>query len=336
MKIFEPIEINDLKLKNRLVMPPMCMYQVKKKDGFVTDFHRSHYHIRAIGQVGLIIVESTGISPEGRISSEDLGIYLDEHVKGLSDIVSLAHREGSKIAIQLNHAGRKSTSDDPIHYGPSPLQSSNSFPIPTELSKADIQRIVQQFKDGARRAKEAGFDGIEIHGAHGYLIHQFLSPISNQRTDEYGTDKVLFLKEVIEAIKSVFDKTLLLRVSADEFHTDGYDVHDMIDILKEVEDDLDIIHVSSGGNVRPNKEIKVEPGYQVYLSEMLRNALKKPTIAVGLLNTDEEIVNVLENEQADLVACGRELLRDSNLFLRLAKTYGREDLIPYAYKRAYR
>lgn len=336
MKIFEPITINQLELKNRLVMPPMCMYQVFKKDGFVTDFHKSHYHARAMGEVGLIIVESTGVSSEGRISSYDLGIYSDDHITGLSELVKAAHTHGSKIAIQLNHAGRKSTSDDSIHYGPSAIRSYDYLDVPTELSIHEIKRIIQDFKTAAKRANKAGFDAIEIHGAHGYLIHQFLSPISNIREDEYGQNKLLFLQQIIEAIKSEFDKTLILRISADEFNTEGYDVNDMINYLREVEKDIDCIHVSSGGNVRPNKEIVVQPGYQVFLSDKIKNKLNTPTIAVGLLNTEEDIVNVLENDHADLVACGRELLRDSNLYLRIAKKYDRKDLIPKYYERAYR
>lgn len=335
MKLFNPITINNLELKNRLVMPPMCMYHVYNKDGHVTDFHRTHYHSRAVGGVGLIIMEATGVTPEGRITSEDLGIYSDDHVVGLKSVVDLVHAQGSKIAIQLSHAGRKSRSEDPVHYGPSAVRSYDYLDVPTEMTQEDIDRVIRAFKDGARRVKEAGFDALEVHGAHGYLIHEFISPISNKREDKYGQDKLLFLKEVIAAVKSEFDKTLILRVSGSEFHSDGYGIDDMIDHLHQIKDELDIIHVSSGGNVRPNLEIVVEPKYQVFLAKKIKDEIKLPTIAVGLLNSNEDILSVLENNEADLVACGRELLRDSNLYLRLAKSQNRDDLIPFSYKRAY-
>lgn len=336
MKLFKPIQIKNLILKNRLVMPPMCMYQVFQQDGLATSFHKTHYHSRALGGTGLIIVEATGVLPEGRITDRDLGLYHDDQIAPLKEIVDMVHNEGSQIAIQLSHAGRKSVTQNLVHYAPSPIQSYSKYDLPTQMSKKDIAQVVEAFKKAAIRADKAGFDAIEIHGAHGYLIHQFLSPISNQRSDEYGIDKLRFLKEVISAIKSVYHKAIILRISGEEFHSEGYDLKQMIDYLREIKTDIDLIHVSSGGNVRPDQNIKVEPGYQVYLASAIREALNMPVIAVGLINDNDEILNVLENDQADLVACGREILRDANLLMRLAHHAKQVDLIPDYYKRAYK
>ena len=336
MKLFEPFEIKNLELKNRLVMPPMCMYQVHKHDGVATHFHQTHYHSRALGGTGLIIVEATGVLPEGRITDKDLGLYHDDQIAGLKKIVELVHHEGSRIAIQLNHAGRKSTTHNLVHYAPSALQAYDQYELPTEMTKQDIDTVVEAFKMSAKRADKAGFDAIEIHAAHGYLIHQFLSPISNHREDAYGQDRTLFLKEVIAAIKSVFTKTIIVRISAEEYHTEGYDLDQMIDMLSGLQSDIDILHVSSGGNVQPDRKVEVKAGYQVYLAQKIKETLSPAVIAVGLLNDDEDIVNVLENNQADLVACGREMLRDANLFLRLAQHYHRQDLMSDYYSRAFK
>lgn len=335
-KIFKPYPVGNIELANRLVMAPMCMYQAKNRDGMLNDFHKTHYHARALGGVGLIIVEATGVSPEGRISPYCLGLYNDEQAQKMKELVELIHQTPSKIMIQLNHAGRKAQSGDTVYYGPSPVQAYSQYELPTELTTSEIKRIIKDFKAAAKRAYVIGYDGIEIHGAHGYLIHQFLSPLSNQRKDEYGQDRTLFLKEIISAVKEVFPKEVGLRISGDEYHSQGYNIDDMTQIMKSIESQLDFVHVSSGGNVKPDLDVSVKPAYQVGLANQIKQSLSIPVIAVGLLNTYEDITGVLENNEADLVACGRELLRDPNLLYRLARDDQQLELINPAYIRAYR
>jgi len=312
--LYEPMKVKSYTLKNKIVMAPMCMYQ-SDEDGFVKDFHKTHYMFHAMGGVSLVIVEATSVTPNGRISMNDLGIWSDDHIKGLSEVVTLIHEGGALASIQINHAGRKTGTNDPI--GPSSLAYSEEEIIPKEMTIKDIQDMVKAFQDAAKRADRAGFDGLEIHAAHGYLLSQFMSPISNQRRDKYGQPHV-FLKEVIDAIKDVWpnDKMLTLRISATEYHPDGFDVEDIIDILRQVDTSvLDFIHVSSGGNIRP-QNIVVSPGYQLSFAKKMKEALNVKTIGGGLIVDVEAAEDALLQNTCDLVFFGRLLLRDPMYFLR--------------------
>lgn len=335
MKLFEPYQLKKIELKNRVVMPPMCMYSCFEGDGKAYDFHLAHYVSRAIGQVGLIVVEATGVQPNGRISDYDLGLYSDGQVEGLRKIVEGVHRQGSKCAIQLNHAGRKSETVDIRHIGPSAIEY-NDLPLDYEACTAeDIDEVVTAFRDAARRADEAGFDGIEIHAAHGYLIHQFISPLSNRRDDKYGSDRFLFLRRVVQAIRSVWpkEKPLWMRISATDYHEDGLKVEDWITFLNEYPELVDLIHVSAGAIM--TVPIHAYPGYMLGLAKRIKDETSYDTIGVGLVGSSELISYALESESCDLIACGRELLRNPNLLLQIAKERGREELITEAYKRGY-
>ena len=336
-KAYTPYTIKDIELKNRIVMPPMCMYSAKD-DGKVTDFHMTHYTARALGQVGLIIVEATGVMPNGRISDHDLGLWDESQVEGMKKLVSQIKSYGSVAAIQLNHGGRKYEGVE-RKVGPSAIAFDENYQVPNELTIEEINEIVEAFGYSAKLAYESGFDAIEIHGAHGYLINQFLSPHSNKRVDAYGgspENRVRFLKEVIAAIKAYWpgEKPLLLRISATEYLEDGYDETEMVEMLNMVKDQLDIIHVSSGGNGK--FAFSVYPGYQVKQSENIRKGVGLPTIAVGLLDDLKLIEEVLGNERADLVAVGRELLVNPNFVIHEALKNGIDIKVPLQYERAYR
>lgn len=321
-KLFSQFKIKNITIPNRVVLPPMCQYTAKE-DGKVTDWHIVHYGARAIGKVGLIIVEATGVEPRGRITDNDLGIWSNEHVEGLKRLVDFGHEQGSIMAIQLAHAGRKATitKQDTV-IAPSAIPFDEESVTPREMTEADIIEVINAFALGARRANEAGFDLIEIHGAHGYLINQFLSPVTNKRTDSYGVTRegrTRFLKEIILAIKQEWpeEKPILLRVSATEYIENGINVNEMIEILKQAKEwGVDIIDVSSGGLLPININLGV--GYQIKLSEKIREEVGLPTITVGLITEPELAEEIIFNERADFVALGRELLRNPHWPLQAA------------------
>jgi len=310
-KLFTPLTIQNVTLKNRIVMSPMCMYSSDKKDGKLTPFHLTHYISRAAGQVGLIMVEATAVQPEGRISNEDLGIWNDEHINGFKKLNKEIKKYGSKTAIQLAHAGRKATVEPPI-YAPSPVPFRESSTTPTEMNQSDIKQTIQAFKEGARRANESDFDIIEIHGAHGYLINEFLSPLTNQRQDDYGgsrENRYRFLKEVIEAVKTEWNGPLFVRISTDEYQKQGNTLEDFFYYAEQMKQQgVDLIDCSSGGVVPAS--IKTYPGYQVKRSELIRSEVKIATGAVGLITTGIQAEEILQNERADLIFLGRALLRN--------------------------
>lgn len=337
MKLFEPYSIQNLTLKNRIVMPPMCMYQAAA-DGLSNLFHLTHYGSRATGGAGLIIVESTGVTPEGRISDQDLGLWNDGQVPGLRQIVDVCHREGGRIAVQLNHAGRKSTSLSGGPFAPSEIAFSDEYRCPVELSEEEIASIVAAFQKAAARADAAGFDAVEVHAAHGYLIHQFLSPLTNRRTDGYGgslQNRVRFLREVLESIKKVWPakKPLWVRVSAQDYAPGGIDGAEIVRIINEITSLIDLVHVSTGGLLPVH--VPSYPGYQVPYAEQIRKECKKPTIAVGLITDEEMAEEILQNGRADLVAFGRKLLRDPYFAIRAAEKHRIPGYIPEPYERAY-
>ncbi len=335
-KLFSPFTIKDITLKNRIVMSPMCMYSSHNEDGHVENWHRTHYASRAVGQVGLIIVEATAVTPQGRISPQDLGIWSDEHVEGLQELVGLVKEHGAKIGIQLAHAGRKAELEGEI-VAPSAISFNEQSKTPKEMTKAEIEETVEAFKKGAERAKKAGFDVIEIHGAHGYLINEYLSPLSNKRTDEYGgtaENRYRILREVIDAVKTVWDGPLFVRVSARDYHEDGLTPEDYITFAKWMKDQgVDLIDVSSGAVVPAH--INVYPGYQVPYSETIRNGAGISTGTVGLITSPIHAEEILQNERADLVFLARELLRDPYWPRTAAKELGVDIKAPVQYERGW-
>ncbi|MCZ0754612.1 NADPH dehydrogenase NamA [Anoxybacillus sp. J5B_2022] len=309
--LFSPYTIRDVTLKNRIVMSPMCMYACDTEDGTVRNWHKIHYPTRAVGQVGLIIVEATAVTPQGRISARDLGIWSDEHIEGLRTLTTLVKEQGAKIGIQIAHAGRKATVDGEI-IAPSPLPFDENMRTPKEMTKAEIEETIQAFQNGALRAKKAGFDVVEIHAAHGYLINEFLSPLTNKRNDEYGgtfENRYRFLSEVIEAVKEVWDGPLFVRVSAHDYHPDGLTVKDYVEYAKRMKaQGVDLVDVSSGAVVPA--AIDAYPGYQVPFAEAIRHGADIATGAVGLITSGRQAEEILRNGRADLIFIGRELLRN--------------------------
>lgn len=328
--IFNPIKIKEFEFKNRAVMPPMCMYSANE-EGFANDFHIVHYGTRAIGGVGLIIQEATAVLPDGRISVNDLGIWHDKHIEGLKHIVDVIHLNGSIAGIQINHAGRKAKVDNPI--GPSAITYGGDYKMPKEMTIKDIKEVVEAFKDAARRADQAGYDLLEIHGAHGYLIFEFLSPLSNHRTDQYRDGKV-FLREVMEAVTSVWpkEKILTLRVSAYEYLAGGVTPESISEAINHIKDlGLDLVDVSSGGNVLV--KIKAFPGYQLDLAKKVKELTGLLVIGGGLISDLSLASNAIGSERCDMVYFGRVLLRDPYLFINHAGDLGFEIKYPEPYIR---
>lgn len=335
MKLFSPYKIKNMDLKNRVVMPPMCMYAARDNSGQVNEFHLAHYGARAIGGVGMIIVEATGVRKEGRITDGCLGIWEEGQLPGLKKLAGSIQSLGAVPAIQLIHAGRKSVTTGTRCLAPSAIPY-NRHPVSyEEMTKEDIDQVVQAFADAAQRADLAGFEGIELHGAHGYLIHQFLSPLSNQRQDAYGQDRALFLKQLVHAIDQVWprEKALWIRISATDWLEGGIVVEDWLGWLKELPRPMDLVHVSSGGLMKA--DVHVYPGYMLPLARQIKEGLSLPVIGVGLLDQEQLIQNALESGSCDMVALGRELLRQPNKVLQLAKSLGRPELVAKAYERAY-
>ncbi|MBO3789330.1 NADPH dehydrogenase NamA [Bacillus amyloliquefaciens] len=335
-KLFTPWTVKDVTIKNRIVMAPMCMYSSHEKDGKLQPFHMAHYISRAIGQVGLIIVEATAVNPQGRISDQDLGIWSDDHIEGFAKLTEQVKAQGSKIGIQLAHAGRKAELEGDI-YAPSAIPFDEQSKIPAEMTTEQIKETIQEFKQAAARAKEAGFDIIELHAAHGYLMHEFLSPLSNHRTDEYGgshENRYRFLGETIEAVKEVWDGPLFVRISASDYTDKGLDIADHIGFAKWMkEQGVDLIDCSSGALVQA--DINVFPGYQVSFAEKIREQAEIATGAVGLITTGTMAEEILQNNRADLIFVARELLRDPHFARSAAKQLNTEIPSPVQYDRAW-
>lgn len=350
--LFSPLKIKNIELKNRIVVSPMCQYS--SNDGFANDWHLVHLGSKAVGGAALIITEATAVSPEGRISSADLGIYKDEHITKLKQITDFIEAQGSVAGIQLSHAGRKAShvvpwnggkqipSDQPNGWktaGPSPIPFSEVEEAPIELDKAGIEKIKADFKAAAKRAIAAGFKVIELHGAHGYLLHEFLSPVSNKRTDEYGgsfENRIRLLKEVIETVQEVWPKENLLfvRISATEWTDGGWTVDDSVTLVKILKSSgVDLIDCSTGGNI-PNVKIPLKQGYQVEFSEKVRKESGILTGAVGLITTPFQADEIIQEGEADLIFLAREMLRDPHFPLRAAHELGHEIKWPLQYERA--
>lgn len=328
-------------------MSPMCMYSCE--NGIANDFHLLHYGSRAQGGIGLIMVEATGVVPEGRITNKCMGIWNDEQADALSKIVKTVHEYSeSKIGIQLAHAGRKASTWNgkqiSLEEGwetvaPSAIPYEESERIPHELTLDEIKNLVQSFKDAAVRALSAGFDVIEIHAAHGYLLHQFLSPLSNQRKDEYGgrfENRIRFLLEVVKAVNEVLDENhpLFVRISGTEYAENGWNLANSIALAKILkENNVDLIDVSSGGNIHGVK-ITLFDGYQVPLAAAIKKDAEIATGAVGLIKSAKQAEEILQNQQADLVFVAREILRNPYLPVRGSFKNNDHCFFPHQYERA--
>ena len=350
INLFSPLQIKGITLKNRIVMSPMCQYSAT--DGFVDDWHFVHLGSRAVGGAGLIITEAMAVSPEGRISAGDLGLWKDEHIAPIRRITDFIHKQGSVAGVQLAHAGYKASSAAPWLGGkyisteeggwqpvsPSATLLTDQKTYSKELTRADIEQIVEDFKQAAKRAREAGFKVIEIHAAHGYLLNEFLSPVANNRTDEFGgnfENRSRALLLVIDAVKEVIpaEMPLFVRISATDWRADGWKIEDSVRlsaILKEK--GIDLIDCSTGGFVAP-KEIPIAPNYQVPFAEEIRAQVGIKTGAVGLITSAEQANEIISSGKADLVFLARELLRNPYFPQNAAHELGFEIELPNQYLR---
>jgi 2,4-dienoyl-CoA reductase-like NADH-dependent reductase (Old Yellow Enzyme family) len=350
--LFSPLKIKSIEFKNRIVVSPMCEYS--SEDGFANDWHLVHLGSRAVGGAALIITEATAVSPEGRITAHDLGIYKDEHIEKLKQITNFLNQHGAIAGIQLAHAGRKASHEVPWKgnaqlnsdqpggwetFGPSTVAFTDSEEAPTELDKAGIAKIKADFKAAAARALKAGFKVVELHGAHGYLIHEFLSPISNKRTDEYGgsfENRIRFLLEVLASVQEVWpqDLPIFVRISATDWTEGGWTGDDSAALAKVLkEKGVDLVDCSTGGNVSTAK-IPVGPGYQVQFAEKVRKDANILTGAVGMITEPLQADSIIQNGHADMVFFARELLRDPYFPLRAAHVLNHEVKWPLQYERA--
>ena len=349
--LFSPIQIKNVVLKNRLVVSPMCEYS--SEDGFANNWHLVHLGSRAVGGAALIITEASAVSPEGRISYGDLGIYKDEHVEKLKEITDFIHAHGAVAGIQLAHAGRKGSHEVPWFGGaqipsgqpngwkvvaPSAIPFIPTEEAPVELDKAGIEKVKADFKAAAARALKAGFKLIELHGAHGYLINEFLSPLSNHRTDEYGgsfENRIRFLLEVIESVKETWpeENPLFVRISATDWTEGGWTADDSVALAKIlINKGVDLVDCSTGGNVLA--KIPLKPGYQVQFAEKVKKEAGILTGAVGLITESEQADEIIQTGQADLVIMARELLRNPYFPIHAAHELDREVKWPVQYERA--
>lgn len=350
-QLFQKLPIGNIVLKNRIVMSPMCQYSAI--DGFANDWHLVHYTSRAIGGVSAVIQEATAVSPEGRISYGDLGIWKDEHIAKLKEITHLIDKYGAIPGIQLAHAGRKASCDlgwnkgSQIQEGENSWQTVSASPIPfyendlppIELSKEQIEKVISDFVEATKRSIEAGYKIIEIHAAHGYLIHQFLSPLTNKRSDEYGSsfeNRIRLLLEIVEAISPITAKTgsLWVRISATDWVDNGWNPDEsskLTAILKEK--GVDVIDISSGGNL-PHVKIPVEKNYQVPFAEKIKKETGIITGTVGLITGTVQAEEILNEGQADLIFLGRELLRNPYFPVQAAKELNEDIQWPLQYERS--
>jgi len=335
-KLFSSIKIRKIELKNRIVVSPMCQYS--SKDGLPNEWHFVHLGSRAVGGAGLIFTEATAISPEGRISPDDAGIWNDEQMNAYKKITSFIKSQKSIPGIQLAHAGRKASTHSPwkgkgrvkIEDGgwqtiaPSSIPFAENFPFPKEMDEKDIKLVIGQFRDAAKRSIESGFEVIELHFAHGYLVHEFYSPMSNKRNDQYGETLENRCRLAIEIAESIrknipLDTPLFVRISSTDWVENGWDIDQSVQLakwLKEV--GVDLIDCSSGGNV-PDAKIPSAPGYQIPFSEKIKNETGILTGGVGLITTAEQAEEIIKSEKADIVLLAREMLRDTYFALHAAK-----------------
>lgn len=352
--LFTPLTIRSIELKNRIVVSPMCQYS--STDGFANDWHLVHLGSRAVGGAALIITEATAVSPEGRISPDDLGLWKDEHIEKLQQIVAFIEGQGSIAGTQLAHAGRKASHVSPWKGGkslpvndaaawqtvaPSALPFRDDEPVPEALDKAGIDKVINDFTVAAQRALKAGFKVMEIHAAHGYLLHEFYSPLSNKRTDEYGgsfENRIRLTVEMVESIRKVWpdELPLFVRLSTSDWTEGGWTIEDTVALAKVLKSKgVDLIDCSSGGNI-PQVKIEVGPSYQVPFAETVKKQTGILTGAVGMITTPQQAEEILSSGQADVIIMAREFLRDPYFPLHAAKALGADVKWPVQYERAKR
>jgi 2,4-dienoyl-CoA reductase-like NADH-dependent reductase (Old Yellow Enzyme family) len=350
--LFGPLSIRDITFANRVFVSPMCQYS--STDGYVNDWHFVHLGSRAVGGAGLVLTEATAVLPEGRISPQDLGIWMDDHIEPLARIVRFIQEQGTVAGMQLAHAGRKASTYRPWEghgaiaqskggwnnvVGPSTLPFADDYPMPQALSVDGIKNIVSAFAAAARRACEAGFRVVEVHAAHGYLIHEFLSPLSNQRTDSYGgsfENRTRILREIVTAVRGSWPEgsPLFVRISATDWIEGGWDIQQSVELARQLRDlGTDLIDCSSGGNVLQAK-IPVGPGYQTQFAAQIRREANILTGALGMITSPVQAEHIIATEQADAVIIAREFLRDPYWPLRAAHELGQTISWPVQYLRA--
>jgi 2,4-dienoyl-CoA reductase-like NADH-dependent reductase (Old Yellow Enzyme family) len=352
MRVFTELKIREIIFRNRMVVSPMCQYS--STDGFADDWHLVHLGSRAVGGAAIVFTEASAVLPAGRISPQDLGIWKDEHIEPLARITRFVRKQGAIAAMQLAHAGRKGSthrpweklhgaipvSEDGWHpVAPSAVAFSDTYPMPSALDESAIRTTIAGFADAARRALDAGFQVVEIHGAHGYLIHEFLSPLSNKRTDQYGgsfENRTRFLREVVSSVRRGWPERLplFLRISATDWTEGGWDLAQSVELAKQVGPlGVDLIDCSSGGNVA-SATIPLRPGYQVPFAQEIRQKTGILTGAVGMITSREQAEAILNEGQADLVFMAREFLRQPYWPLEAARQAGEIVPWPAQYQRA--
>jgi 2,4-dienoyl-CoA reductase-like NADH-dependent reductase (Old Yellow Enzyme family) len=349
--LFSPFQLRSVTFPNRIGVSPMCQYSAE--DGFVSDWHFVHLGARAQGGAGLVILEASAVTAEGRISPGDLGIYKDEHIPGLQRIVRFIHSQGARAGIQLAHAGRKASMSVPfggekllqpdgggwVTVAPSAIAFSATYALPQALDQAGIDATVEAFQQAAGRALAAGFDLVEIHAAHGYLLNEFLSPLSNQRTDDYGgsfENRTRLMLEVVDAVRSVWPEhlPLFVRISASDWADGGWTIEDSVKLARVLRGHgVDLMDCSSGGLV-PYAKIPVGPGYQVPFAAQVRKEAEIATAAVGMITDAAQAEAIVANGEADLVLLAREMLRDPYWPEHAAAALGESATWPVQYLRA--
>jgi 2,4-dienoyl-CoA reductase-like NADH-dependent reductase (Old Yellow Enzyme family) len=351
--LFEPLTQRSVTFRNRIAVSPMCQYS--STDGYANDWHLVHLSSRAVGGAGLVFTEAAAVEAGGRISPQDLGIWEDGHIEPLAKAVELVHRSGAVAGIQLAHAGRKASTAPPWEGGkalseeaggwrpivaPSAIPFNQDSPIPEALSLDAIHQLTEAFVQAAKRSLDAGFKVIEIHAAHGYLLHEFLSPLSNQRDDAYGgsfDNRIRFLVEVVQAVRNTLpdDMPLWVRISATDWAENGWEIEQSValsDKLKML--GVELIDCSSGGLV-PRVKIPTGAGYQTVFADRIRRETGIATGAVGMITSPAQADHIIRTGQADMVLLARELLRDPYWALKAAKELGHEKLYPKQYERAW-
>jgi 2,4-dienoyl-CoA reductase-like NADH-dependent reductase (Old Yellow Enzyme family) len=349
--LFTPLELRQVKSRNRIGVSPMCQYS--SIDGFANDWHFVHLGSRAVGGAGIVMTEATAVTPEGRISPYDLGIWKDEHIKELAHCVRFVREQGAAAGIQLAHAGRKASTARPWEGGhrvppeaggwrpvaPSPIPFKPDDPPPEPLDRKGIKRVVTAFGGATRRAREAGFQIVEIHAAHGYLLHEFLSPLSNTRSDEYGgsfENRIRIVMEVTRAVRAEWpdEFPLFLRISATDWVEGGWDIEQSVELTCRLTPlGVDLVDCSSGGLV-PGAKIPTGPGYQLEFARRVRHDAGVKTAAVGLITEPEQANTVIAEGEADVVLLARQLLRNPYWPLRAARVLGATVTWPPQYQRA--
>jgi 2,4-dienoyl-CoA reductase-like NADH-dependent reductase (Old Yellow Enzyme family) len=350
--LFDRLFLREVNLGNRIAVSPMCQYSCV--DGFASDWHFVHLGSRAVGGVGLVLTEASAVVPEGRISPQDLGIWSDDHIEPFVRITRFIHEQGSVAGIQLAHAGRKGSTYRPSEkrqgavpgteggwqpVAPSAIAFDQGYALPEALTEDGIHAVIRRFADAAERARQAGFRVVEIHAAHGYLLHQFLSPFSNKRTDGYGgsfENRTRLVREVVAAIRSKWPERfpLLIRISATDWAEGGWDIEQSVELVRQIRPlGVDLIDCSSGGSV-PSARMPIGPGYQTPFAERIRRETGVATGAVGMITSPAQADHIIRTGQADLVLLARELLRDPYWPLRAARELRQKFTWPGQYLRA--